>query len=130
MRSRFLTALRDDWRVLVATILGMSLFAVLVTVVAVLWTRPSAPEGEEGTEESLLGENARPQLPNVGIDDLAVPNEGRRLENWTWQRYRTPGNPWDEEEVDRFWVDPKEPALEYLGTRNDEEVERILQNVP
>ncbi|MFO7780282.1 MAG: hypothetical protein R6W94_01500 [Spirochaetia bacterium] len=130
MRSRVLRALRDDWRLTAAAFLGVGVLAALVTIVAVLITRPpSEPTGEApppAPSEADIGH----ALPEIGVEDFVVPDEGERLETWWWQRYRTPGEPWDPEQVERFWQDPREPALEYLRTRNNEEIERIFQNVP
>ncbi len=130
MRSRLLRALRDDWRLTAAAFLGLGVLAALVTVVAVLMSRP-ASEPTDATPPSAPPEaDIGRALPEIGVEDFVVPNEGERLETWRWQRYRTPGEPWDPEQVDRFWQDPREPALEYLRTRNDEEIERIFQHVP
>jgi hypothetical protein len=135
MRSSVVRAFRDDWRVLGATVLGLGVLAAVVTVAFVLLTGPSSG-GEESERAAAEGENRAsrrpitPPLPEVSAGDFVVPDEGRRLETWWWERFRTPGRPWDRARGDRFWRDPKGPALEYLQRRNDEEVERTLQKVP
>jgi hypothetical protein len=131
MRSRVLRALRDDRRLVVAAILGLGVLASLVTVVAVLVTRAAAPPPPEPAEPAGPAQADLPQpLPEVELDDYIVPDEGSRIETWGWERYRTPGEPWTEEHAARFWQEPTGAAREYLRQRNDEEIERIFQNVP
>lgn len=134
MPSRIFEAFRDDWRVTVAAVLGLGLLAALLTVVVVLISRPG---GDAAGEGATAGDAASPTapagsrpLPSVTLEDFRVPNEGQRLENWWWERYRTPGKQWTEDQIDRFWEDPVEAGLDYLEARNDEEMERILENVP
>lgn len=130
MRSRLLRAFRDDWRLSAAAILGIGVLAALVTVIAVLITRPAPEPGGDAPPPAPPEADIGRALPEVGVEDFVVPNEGERLETWWWQRYRIPGEPWESEQVERFWQDPREPALQYLRIRNDEEIERIFQNVP
>ncbi|MFP4206593.1 MAG: hypothetical protein ACLFRR_10045 [Spirochaetaceae bacterium] len=133
MRNRFLRALRDDPRMVAVLVLGLGALAVLVTVGVVLVSRSAQTPADEtaGRSREEPGEAAGvPPLPEITVDDLAVPDEGRRMEIWHWERFRTPGEPWSADEGDRFFVDPREPALDYLEARNDEEIKRILREVP
>jgi hypothetical protein len=132
MRSRIARAYRDDWRLVIATILGLGVLAAVVTVVAVLVTRPAGPatEATARTAGDRVAADPADALPEIRLGDYMVPDEGRRMETWWWERFRTPGEPWDAADVDRFWQEPTEPAREFLRSRNDEEIERIFQNVP
>lgn len=130
MRNRVLRALRDDRRLVIAGILGLGVLASLVTVVAVLFTRATAAPAEPAQAAGPVQADLPQPLPEVELDDYIVPDEGRRIETWGWERYRTPGEPWTEEHAARFWQEPTGPAREYLKQRNDEEIERIFQNVP
>lgn len=130
MRSRVLRAFRDDWRLIAALILALGMLAALVTVIMVLATRPDPAPAEPSRGAGRVPAGAGPALPEVEVQDLIVPNEGRKIETWSWERYRTPGEPWDPEQVERFWQDPDAAAQEYLQRRNDEEIERIFQKVP
>jgi hypothetical protein len=137
---------REDWRLVAAGVLGLGVVAALVTAGIVLVSRggdgagargqagrpadiSASGRGGDGAGGAERADADRP-LPQVRIDDFVVPDEGRRLENWWWERYRTPGKPWSEADVNRFWIDPEQPAREYLRERNDEEIERIFRNVP
>ncbi|MFP4011346.1 MAG: hypothetical protein ACLFUM_06560, partial [Spirochaetaceae bacterium] len=97
MRNRFLRALRDDLRVIAVLVLGLGALAVLVTVGVVLVSRSAQTPAEEtaGRSREEPDEAAGvPPLPEISVDDLAVPDEGRRMEIWHWERFRTPGEPW------------------------------------
>jgi hypothetical protein len=129
MRSRVLRAARDDWRVVAGVILGLGVIAALTTVIAVRITRPEAPPEELAQQAPARADFPQP-LPAVELDDYTVPDEGRSIERWGWERYRTPGEPWTEDQAARFWHEPAAAALEYLQQRNDEEIQRIFENVP
>ncbi|MFP4375061.1 MAG: hypothetical protein ACLFPO_12075 [Spirochaetaceae bacterium] len=130
MRSRPLRAVRDDWRLAAAAVLGLGVLAALITVLAVLITRPASPSGGEAVPQGPAEADLDRPLPEIGMEDFVVPNEGEQLETWWWRRYRTPGEAWDSEQVERFWRNPREPAQQYLRSRNDEEIMRVFRDVP
>ena len=100
-----------------------TVIAVLITVVATL------PPSRSTDRPQMQGGEQRLTV-DVRVSDLIIPEEFLEGDDPEWFFYRERQNRWTDEQVARYWVDPRIIGLEVLERRNDEIIEELFEHVP
>jgi len=84
-------------------------------------------------------QQAEPMIPVLGTGEepgprapygLEIPDEIERFLTPEIRFYREPRERWSREEVDRFWMDPKEMGIDALAKQNRKKARELLDSVP
>lgn len=83
-------------------------------------------------------EKPRPDLPSLdsqepgslSLYDFALPDGIETFLAPEPSRFRGPRTSWSPEEVEKFWVDPREAATGYLSEKNRKKLDEIFRGVP
>ena len=104
-------------------LLSAAVLAVVITLVA------SGGAGPPSAGEPVVAvvETPRRELPEP---ELILPNERQRLLSHRFRPFREPRGSWTEEDVARFWEDPRSVTGDFLLREARREVDGILQGVP
>lgn len=113
-------------RIFLVCTAGVAVLASLGIVIVHLVRGPGKPQVESRIPVLGAGEAREPQAPY----GLEVPDEIERFLAPELRFYREPREKWTREEVDRFWIDPKELGIEVLTKKNRNKVREILDSVP
>ena len=102
----------------------------VATAVAIVITVAASMPGSRRDQDS-------PELPtgqgprvDVRVSDLIIPEEFLESDEPDWFYYRERQTRWTDEQVSRYWVDPRIIGLEVLERRNDEIIEEMFEHVP
>jgi hypothetical protein len=114
------------WRRLL--LVGAALFAasVVVTLIIVLPGRRAAPQRETPAAASV---EPAGELPPVSLEDFLLPPAESPAEAAPYL-LRNPQPRWSQEQVDRYWVPPRQIVTELLARENDRAVGELLEEVP
>ena len=104
-------------------LLSAAVLAVVITLLAI--GGRGTPSPEEPVVE--IPEASRRELPEP---ELILPNEHQRLLSHRFRPFREPRGSWTEEDVARFWEDPRSVTGDFLLREARQEVDGILQGVP
>jgi hypothetical protein len=104
-------------------VLSLGVLAVIVTLLTASG-RQTPPPSEPGVS---IPQISRRQLPDP---ELLLPNEHERLLSHRFRPFREPRGSWTQDDVDRFWKDPRSLTGDYLLQEGTREVQEILREVP
>lgn len=114
----------------------MRLFFIIVivaTVVAVglvlfftLFVDDESPGGQVAYPETL--EEYHEDKYSI-LDSMVLPDELYRPYGSVFHHYRERKDKWTEEDIDKYWVDPRKLSITILKQKSEEIVDSILQGV-
>lgn len=117
---------REQLIVFAAVVGGLTVVAVVVTAVIVTTGDEPSPAISTAAEEPV------PSVGAVGVDasDIVFPRHADNATPLEQRRFREPLARWQEEQIDRFWIDPQSIAADYLVEENDRLMEELFDTIP
>jgi hypothetical protein len=117
---------RDQLVVFGAVVGGLTIIAVIVTVV-VAGSAQSEPQTSRAAADPPLPSG---RIVGVGASDIVFPRQSDDGTPLEFRRFREPLARWQQEQIDRFWIDPQSIAADYLVKENDRLMEELFDTIP
>jgi hypothetical protein len=119
----------------------LTLIALFVTVLIILigggeaQEQGSAESGTEITDDGTAGgePSAVDEIFAPGertVSRMKVPEEYRRLFEPSWKSFRHIHDTWSREQIDRYWIDPREIVEQQVKKESEKAVESFLEELP
>ncbi|MFP4383985.1 MAG: hypothetical protein ACLFST_15255 [Spirochaetia bacterium] len=115
-----------DKKIILLSFTGLGLVTALITIIAVSLSRPDSAE-VTGNGYMLLPDGGDP------LEDMKYPSERHAAREYFSRGpdlYRVPKENWSQEDISRFWLDPRIIALEYLEKENRNYLEEMFESIP
>jgi hypothetical protein len=112
-------------RIFLLLVAALALLSVVVTIIVGLAASPKeAPRSGPPILGGPMGEST------FSVFDLAVPDETARALALEPALFREPRRMWSSEEVEAYWVDPRDLGIEVLSRENRKKIDAIFEAVP
>lgn len=120
----FADRLTRDIKIYLLIVLALAFVAVGLVVVFSLGARSKAPL-QEGPP--VLGSSVA--VEGYSVLDLAVPDETDRVLSLKPILFREPRLKWSQDEIQTYWVEPREIGIEILTRENRKKMNEIFDTV-
>lgn len=112
----------------ILVIAAASVVAVIVTLL-VLGGRSGARERRAAQSEAQAARPAAAQ-PALTLEDFVLPEAPGPVKLPDYYSFRPRIQRWSREQADKFWVSPRQVAIDLIGAVNDRNMEELFRNVP
>jgi hypothetical protein len=87
-------------------------------------TGAGTADGEPSGTEEIFAPGERT------VSRMKVPEEYRRLFEPSWKPFRRIHDTWSREQIDRYWIDPREIVEQQVKKESEKAVESFLEELP
>lgn len=109
---------------------GLSLVGAVITALVVVLSAPQAPVHRLPTANPFK-ETVADSIPqNLNLGDFLFPGPQGDWQSRQQIFSREPRNAWEKDEVERFWIDPKDRDFMKIPEKNDRAILDLLKDFP
>lgn len=108
-----------ELRIITVVVAVATIVAVTITVVR------ESPK----TRESIPTEISTSKKFDLLISDMIIPEDYTEEPSSRWYLSRPPLRKWSEEQIARYWIDPRQIGIEILEKENDRLIEEMFEDV-
>jgi hypothetical protein len=104
--------------------------ALLLLILLLILAAVSGGDNDaQGTQNYTLQKDADPLQP-FDMNEVQVPDEMQKVLSLCLHYSRIPPAAWSREEIMRFWIDPKELAIEQLEKQLEDHMAEMMKEIP
>ncbi len=121
-------ALLQNKRLLI--IIAASALLLLLILLLILAAVSGGGGSDDGTAPGYTLQMEADPLTPFDMSEVQVPDEMQRVLSLGFHYSRIPPDAWNEEEIRRFWIDPKQLAVEMLEKQLEDHMDEMMEEIP